>query len=81
MLASTVIRLCLLATLTPGCLFLPVRSVPVVVVTRRGPPPRPIATGPRCPGGSYVEGYHDAWGRYHYPHWQCPSGTVIIERR
>jgi hypothetical protein len=78
MMRSNLVRLALLLTLVfAGCVEPP---PPVVVVTRRPIPARPYAMGQPCYGGLYVRGYYDAWGRWHYPHWRCPGGSVIIER-
>lgn len=69
--------LCLLAVLFSSCIVRPA----AVVVTRRPGPPRPAhVVGAPCFGGVYVRGYYDHWGRWHYPQWRCPGGTVIRER-
>jgi hypothetical protein len=52
-----------------------------VSVTRQPAPARPsYGAGAPCQGGSYVRGFYDSWGRWHYPHWRCPGGSVVIER-
>jgi hypothetical protein len=31
-----------------------------------------------CPGGYWIEGHYDRYGRWHRPHWRCP-GVYEVE--
>jgi hypothetical protein len=37
-----------------------------------------VARPGACPGGVWIEGRYDRWGRWHPAHWRCPGARIEV---